>query len=544
MAEIATPITIEKIREQLQNILTCEAIRNSQVISKFLEFVVEEKLSGRTDEIKEYTIGVKALGRPVDFNPQLDAIVRIHAGRLRRMLGEYYNDKGKNDSLIIDIPKGTYIPVFELRTEGSKKEFLLSPGESASSGVIKKTTADISDRKPVLAVFPFHNLSNKQAMNYFVEGMGEQLSIDFARFQHISVLSYYSTWKYADEIKDFNKLYQITGADYVLAGSVRFIDDMVRFNVELASAQSGIMVWTETYLRRLTVTNIYEVQDEIVNQILTAIADDHGIMSSIKTSVASPAKRTRNQSVYEAMSLYYAYQKEYNAAAYESAFNALKNAVQLEGENPIVLAMLSKMYLDMYALMPSAPKNLLKDGLKYAQQAVTHDSNCQQAHQSLAWAYLLSGKKEESYESIERCISLNRKATTITGNMGFGLICLGYYEKGFELISKSMQLSPRLPWCSKLGLSMYYYHKRQSTDSLNWANKISSPRVPFISLLRLALQRKMRLLDPEFNDIEKQTEKGFEFKNNISEIVGRFVLDPVMKKELLDDMNYAGLTVK
>jgi len=60
----------------------------------------------------------------------------------------------------------------------------------------------------------------------------------------------------------------------------------------------------------------------------------------------------------------------------------------------------------------------------------------------------------------------------------------------------------------------------------------------------LALQRKMRLLDPEFNDIGKQTEKGFEFKNNISEIVGRFVLDPVMKKELLDDMNYAGLTVK
>jgi len=206
--------------------------------------------------------------------------------------------------------------------------------------------------------------------------------------------------------------------------------------------------------------------------------------------------------------------------------------------------MLSKMYLDMYALTPSASKNLLKDGLKYAQQAVTHDNNCQQAHQSLAWAYLLSGKKEESYESIERCISLNRKATTITGNMGFGLICLGYYEKGFELISKSMQLSPRLPWCSKLGLSMYYYHKRQSTDSLNWANKISSPHVPFISLLRLALRRKMRLLDPEFNDIEKQTEKGFEFKNNISEIVGRFVLDPVMKKELLDDMNYAGLTVK
>ena len=54
----------------------------------------------------------------------------------------------------------------------------------------------------------------------------------------------------------------------------------------------------------------------------------------------------------------------------------------------------------------------------------------------------------------------------------------------------------------------------------------------------------MRLLDPEFKDSESQTEKGSEFKNNISEIIGRFVLDPVMKKELLDDMSYTGLTVK
>src|SRR4030095_11558442 len=351
MAEIATPITIEKIREQLQNILTCEAIRNSQVISRFLEFVVEEKLSGRTDEIKEYTIGVKALGRPVDFNPQLDAIVRIHAGRLRRMLTEYYKEKGINDAIIIGIPKGTYIPVFEHRDEGSKKEFVL-PSHDAGPIAITSSTADESnDHKPVLAIFPFHNLSSNETMNYFVEGMGEQLSIDFSRFQHISVLSYYSTWKYAEEIKDFGKLKQITGAEYVLAGSVRFIDDLVRFNVELASAQSGIMIWAETYLRRLTMSNVYDVQDEIVNQILTAIADDYGIISNKNASQVSPSKRTGNHNVFEAMSLYYAYQKEYEADAYQSAFNALKHALTIEPENSMVLAMLSKMYLDKFALM-------------------------------------------------------------------------------------------------------------------------------------------------------------------------------------------------
>ncbi len=544
MAEITSPVTIEKIRKQLESILSWEAVRNSQVLSRFLEFVVGEKLSGRTDEIKEYTIGVKALGRPVDFNPQLDAIVRIHAGRLRRMLGEYYKEKGASDSIIISIPKGTYIPEFEMNTAGSKKEFVIPADDNPLRDSLTDTFNDIPDKKPVLAVFPFHNLSNNQAMNYFVAGMGEQLAIDFARFHHISVLSYYSTWKYAEEIKDFSRLKQITGADYVFAGSVRFMDDHVRFNVELASVQSGIMIWAETYLRRLTMTNVYEVQDEIVNQILTAIADDYGIMNNIKTSHSSPSKRTRNQNIYEAMGLYYAYQKEYDADAYEAAFNALKNAVKIEPKNAMVLAMLSKLFLDMYAIALSASKDLLKEGLKYAQQAVTHDNSCQQGQQSLAWAYLLAGQKKESYESVQRCISLNPKATTITGNMGFGLICMGYFENGFELISKSMLLSPRLPWCSKLGLSLYYYHKEKYVDSLNWANKISNPQVPFISLLRLALQRKLDGLDPEFKANEKENEKGFQIKSNIAEIIGRFLLDKAMKKDLLSELNYTGLTVK
>src|SRR5437764_5796534 len=109
-------IAEEAVRNQVASILNCSEIKNSQILARFLEFVVMETLSGHRDEIKEYTIGVKALGRPSDFNPQLDAVVRIHAGRLRRILFQYYQGEGKDDLVIISIPKGTYIPVFELRS--------------------------------------------------------------------------------------------------------------------------------------------------------------------------------------------------------------------------------------------------------------------------------------------------------------------------------------------------------------------------------------------------------------------------------------------
>src|SRR4051794_15647528 len=99
-------ISPELILNQLQKLLGSDEIKNSKVLAKFLEYIITEKMAGREDGIKEYTIGIKVLGRPSDFNPQLDSVVRIHAGRLRRAVHYYYQAHGKNDELIISIPKG------------------------------------------------------------------------------------------------------------------------------------------------------------------------------------------------------------------------------------------------------------------------------------------------------------------------------------------------------------------------------------------------------------------------------------------------------
>ena len=101
---------------ELGRILASDLFSRSPVLSNFLKFIVEETLEGNTDALKEYTIAVSALGKSHDFNPQTDAIVRIHAGRLRRLLNEYYAGPGAADSLKIEVVKGTYVPVFRTQT--------------------------------------------------------------------------------------------------------------------------------------------------------------------------------------------------------------------------------------------------------------------------------------------------------------------------------------------------------------------------------------------------------------------------------------------
>src|ERR1043166_6009614 len=101
------------INQQMDRIFMDPQFAGSDILKRFLSFVVSETLAGRSHTIKEYTIGVKVLDKPADFKPQHDAIVRIHAGRLRRALHHYYKETGSSDPLQISMPKGSYVPVFE-----------------------------------------------------------------------------------------------------------------------------------------------------------------------------------------------------------------------------------------------------------------------------------------------------------------------------------------------------------------------------------------------------------------------------------------------
>ena len=77
------------VRMALDGLLASETFRASPQLAAFLRFVVEATLRGESGRIKGYTIGVEALGRPENFDPQIDPIVRVEATRLRRTLDRY-----------------------------------------------------------------------------------------------------------------------------------------------------------------------------------------------------------------------------------------------------------------------------------------------------------------------------------------------------------------------------------------------------------------------------------------------------------------------
>ncbi len=111
---------LQAARSELERVLASPCFTRNERLGRFLRFVVEKHLEGRDEEIKEYVLAVDVFGRSPDHDPKQDSIVRTEAGRLRARLSEYYQGDGKYDPVIIELPKGRYVPV--LRQSVTRQE--------------------------------------------------------------------------------------------------------------------------------------------------------------------------------------------------------------------------------------------------------------------------------------------------------------------------------------------------------------------------------------------------------------------------------------
>lgn len=97
----------------VRRIVASPAFTRSPLLTNFLFYVCDRKLQGRDDEITEHQIGVRALGRPENYHPGEDNIVRNYARILRKRLEEFFEEEGRHEVMRIVIPRGQYVPIFE-----------------------------------------------------------------------------------------------------------------------------------------------------------------------------------------------------------------------------------------------------------------------------------------------------------------------------------------------------------------------------------------------------------------------------------------------
>jgi len=119
---------------QIDKLVASPALHGSESLCKLLRYLAKHALEQPGTPLKEYQIATELFGRQPDFDPQLDSMVRVQAGRLRSKLGEYYGSEGAEDTIWVELPKGTYVLTFHQGSPANSRPHMSGVHESVRDG--------------------------------------------------------------------------------------------------------------------------------------------------------------------------------------------------------------------------------------------------------------------------------------------------------------------------------------------------------------------------------------------------------------------------
>src|SRR6266576_1174343 len=115
---------LDQNRIQIQRIVASKAFKTSEVHRNLFNYLADKSLAGEAQNLKEYTVGLDVFGKPASYDPRQESVVRMHVGRLRQKLAEYYRIEGGDDPIVVDLPKGGFSLTFDARPVPSPADIL------------------------------------------------------------------------------------------------------------------------------------------------------------------------------------------------------------------------------------------------------------------------------------------------------------------------------------------------------------------------------------------------------------------------------------
>lgn len=448
---------------------------------KLLDYVVEQTLAGRAERLKAYDLALSVLGRDERFDPQNDPIVRIEVGRLRRDLDHYYEADGKDDPIRITIPKGHYVPAFEVRaTPTLAPPERLAPARQpvgfghlrrarwpAAAGLLALTLIGVvaawswsgrptaQSAGPALIVVPFEGLSSGEEDELLATGLSNGLITDLMRFDALQVFA-------AKPGDDGRAPLPAAAADapaYIVTGGVERGADRVRVTARLTDRQSGEVVWSQRFDRALSAGDIIGLEDELVAGIAGRLAQVYGV---INAAAARSLTRSRPGTLfaYDCVQRAFAYRRTFANEQYPSVRACLEESVRRDPGYAGAWAMLAFAHMDAvrYGLVePAVRQGELDAGLAAARRAVELAPQGVRGHQSLAALLYARGEFAEAERVQRQAIALNPHDPESLAQLGWRLMARGSWDEGARLLQEAIDRTLVAPSWYHLDLAFALY---------------------------------------------------------------------------------------
>ena len=505
-------VTAATVRNQLGNILASESFSLSDRLSRFLRFIVEHVLDGKTEPLKEYVIGVEVFDKDQSFDPRVDSIVRVEAGRLRTKLKEYYGEEGRSDPVRIELAKRGYVPVFrclpsevgdsgssepQRPVEASKRlvqpslKKLRGPWTGLAAGIVilllmggvylwtgsqphrlepdaeRPQGAQLQPPKFSVAVLPLKNLSRDSAEEYFSDAMTDALITSLAKINPMQVTSMTSAMHFKGADEPISKIARELNVGHIVEGSVFRYEDRVRITAQLIDGKTDKHVWAESYER--AATDILALQRDVAWRIAGALA---GEMLRTK-SVEQTQPSTIEPAAYEAYLKGRYFRNKLSEDGFKKGVAYFQRAIDGQPDYAPAYAGMASCYclLGGHGLELTSPREGMPKAKAAALKALEIDSE-------LAEPYGVLGIIRTKYDwdwdggekALRRALELNPSFAQGHAWYSIHLEAMGRHEEAILEAERARELNP-LSLAANVNLGWQLYQAGRHWEAIEQYNK-------------------------------------------------------------------------
>ncbi len=420
----AEDVSSQAVRSQLARILISPEFTATESQRNFLSFVVQQTLDGHSDEIKGFTVATRVFGRGNDFDQAIDPIVSIQANKLRRALERYYLVDGQTDPVLIDIPKGTYIPVFSPRQE--------------DISFPKRTEAVDTGAWPTILIHPFVNLTGDKKLDWLGPGFASELRMELTRHQDLQVLKGIPAgggYRAADSL-----------ARFVLDGEILNGTAGLEVIVTLTDARTNLQLWSNRLDCGADPAQLINFQKKIVQTVTAQIGCEQGVIAK-KIFTESSGKAPEKLKTYEAILRFLEFSQSRTEYHFVQALNALQHARDIEPRCSKVWSMLARLYIIIYSYEISgfAIREAREKAIAYAEQGAKLAPDSQYARIVLALVRVVTDEITAARKEVQLACALNPNSIIQADAIGYVMALSGDWQQGSELIRKAIRRNPYYP---------------------------------------------------------------------------------------------------
>jgi len=337
-----------------------------------------------------------------------------------------FDDMGEQKLKNISKP----VQVYRLNLGGPVTE----AGAAPESGAHSMALPD----KPSIAVLPFDNMSGDPELEFFADGLAEDILIMLSKVSALFVIARNSTFAYKGQAPDLRRVGEELGVRYVLEGSVRKAGDRLRITGQLIDSRDGSHVWAETYNR--TVADIFDLQDDITKEIVTALR----VQLTDGETAQVWSRGTDNIEAWKCMTQAVETFLRYGAADNAEARKLAERAAGLDSGYALAWAILGLTYWyeARIAFAEGAEEPLIAKAEECAQKALALDDAGPWTLALNSFVLLSRGRHDEAVASARCGIERNPGSADIRAFAGFCLLLAGEPEEALRMLHDAIRLNP------------------------------------------------------------------------------------------------------